>query len=401
MPCWSLAGSPQSATVPFKGWSFSAKFCYAGTIHTGVVCHYVWPHVCIYVEIFRWGLRGHEEIDLHLRVVLSSKKLSFGVAIRWDKDVRQWEKTKDERNTRFFVSRVFRYGKQMKAVNSWKSQGQQRRWFQKKERSSTLPAPQNLARKRNIPKLQRLKIIKIYKTSESISFVGFKFPEGSGCRPNLSLRKHVGVSICDSICVVLWKEHTSTEATIPSLNYARTIILTANCVAGQSSPHHRKECGELGDQHKATNLFEWSGFCGKDQSVGKISFIDVWPPQVETWMTEVENQMLAAIREAPHQRQNGDTISLHLVGDWRFYMILDVHEFMVMSYDWCYVLLPGTVPQEIIIDNYEAWSPFGHLAWQFLLWDCRSSKLVLRATSRRQERTGPRSWNFKNCSMNM
>lgn len=75
-------------------------------------------------------------------------------------------------------------------------------------------------------------------------------------------------------------------------------------------------------------------------------------PQVETWMTEVENQMLAAIREAPHQRYiNIDTISLYLVGDWRFYMILDVHELMVMSYDWCYVLLPGTVPQEIIIYN--------------------------------------------------
>ena len=26
MPCWSLAGSPQGATVPFKGWAFSVEF---------------------------------------------------------------------------------------------------------------------------------------------------------------------------------------------------------------------------------------------------------------------------------------------------------------------------------------------------------------------------------------
>lgn len=195
-----------------------------------------------------------------------------------------------------------------------------------------MPAPQNLARKRNIPKLQRLKIIKIYKTSESISFVGFKFPEGSGCRPNSSLCKHVGVSICDPICVVLWKEHTSTEATIPRWDYARTIILTANCVAGQSSPHHRKECGELGDQHKATNLFEWISWKKINPLAKSVSLMFGHLPQVETWMTEVENQMLAAIREAPHQRYiNIDTISLYLVGDWRFYMILDVHELMVMT----------------------------------------------------------------------
>ena len=53
-------------------------------------------------------------------------------------------------------------------------------------------------------------------------------------------------------------------------------------------------------------------------------------------MTEVENQMLAAIREAPHQRQNGDTISLYLVGDWRFYMILDVDELFFMTDDVMY-----------------------------------------------------------------
>lgn len=263
MPCWSLAGSPQGATVPFKGWAFSAKFCYAGTIHTGGVVFF--PNVFIeHVAFFGEVFEAMKKLTFTSELFCPQKAF-FGFRNSMRQGCQAMGKNERCEKYKVFkmlavsktVSWVFRYGKQMKAVNSWKSQGQQRRWFQKKVRSSTLPAPQNVARKRNIPKLQRLKIIKIYKASESISFVGFKFPEGSGCRPNFSQRKHVGVSICDSICVVLWNEHTSTEATIPSLNYARSIILTANCVAGQSSPHHGKECGELGDQHKATNLFEW------------------------------------------------------------------------------------------------------------------------------------------------
>ena len=122
-------------------------------------------------------------------------------------------------------------------------------------------------------------------------------------------------------------------------------------IASQVSPVHTtgKNAENLVINTKQQTFL--SGFCGKNQSIGKICFIDVWPPEVETWMTEVENQMLAAIREAPHQRQNGDTISLYLVGDWRFYMILDVHELMVMTHmtdDVMYYYVPGTVPQEII-----------------------------------------------------
>ena len=48
-------------------------------------------------------------------------------------------------------------------------------------------------------------------------------------------RKNVGVSMCFHVCCAF--ERTSTEATISN-------------VTGQSSPHHGKECGELGDQHK-------------------------------------------------------------------------------------------------------------------------------------------------------
>ena len=240
----------------------------------------------------------------------------------------------------------------MKAVNSWKSQGQQRRWFQKKERSSTLPAPQNVARKRNIPKLQRLKIIKIYKASESISFVGFKFPEGSGCRPDFSQRKHVGVSMWFYMCCALertykhWSYNTKLEL---CQNYHSHCKLRRRSV--QSTPQERMRWTWQSTQ---SNTPFW---------VEKIH----WQNQFR-WCVAASGGNL-------DDRSGKSDAGCHSRGSasaakWRYYQSLSgwrleiLHDFgcwWIILYDWwCYVLLPGTVPQEIIIYNYEAWSPFGH-----------------------------------------
>lgn len=289
-------------------------------------------HFCC---IFRWGLRGHEEIDLHLRVVLSSKNFLLGFAIRWDKDVRQWEKTKDARNTRFFVSRVFRYGKQMKAVNSWRAKVSNADGFKRRRDHRLCPLLKILRERetsRNYRDWRSLRFIKLLNQSVLWDSNFQRAQDADQIWASVSMLEF----LCDSICVVLWKEHTSTEATIPSLNYARTIILTANCVAGQSSPHHGKECGELGDQHKATNLFEWI----------------LWKKSIH-WQN-LFHWCLAAWGGNLDDRSGKSDAGCHSRGSasaakWRYYQSLSgwgleiLHDFgcsWINGYIWwCYVLL--------------------------------------------------------------
>ena len=109
MQCWFLAGSSQGATVPFKGWALSAEVCYAGTVmlerfHRNVltITRAVKSpgrkntQTCC---IFRSGLWGHEETDLYLRVVMSSK--SFLLVSQFDRQGQAMGKARDAENTRF------------------------------------------------------------------------------------------------------------------------------------------------------------------------------------------------------------------------------------------------------------------------------------------------------------
>lgn len=103
----------------------------------------------------------------------------------------------------------------------------------------------------------------------------------------------------------------------------------------------------------------WVDFVEKNQSIGKISFIDVWPFASGGNLDDRSGKSDAGC----HSRGSASAVYKYrydqsLFG-WRLEILHDFGCSWINGHDgydwWCYVLLPGTVPQEIIIYN------FGHV----------------------------------------
>ena len=169
--------------------------------------------------------------------------------------------------------------------------------------------------------------------------------------------------MCFYVCCAF--ERTSTEATISN-------------VTGQSSPHHGKECGELGDQHK--HIPFWVGFVEENLLANEVSLMfDHWIRWKPGW------QKLKIRCWLPFERPHISRVAVRQclwrlteIGTWRYYQslfgwrlehvlnILDIHELMVVMLWFLHFTSTRYCTSG---NNYEAWSPFGHVH-QFASFCC-------------------------------